>query len=128
LDDESPLLEITLTLDPPLAGRFSLHAMLRLLLILALTLSASLAGAFAPERVVITGHEHHAIHDIEADAPMCCEHGLERAHTCITMPALCEGSPANQGTITANGAEFELDERALIGVPPSALLDPPRTV
>ena len=102
--------------------------MLRALLILALTLSASLGGAVASERVVITGHEHHAAQDIESDAPMCCEHGLERAHTCITMPAVCECSPAYEGTITANGAQFELDERALIGVPPSGLLEPPRTV
>lgn len=102
--------------------------MVRLIFILALTLSASLAGAVASERVVVTGGEHHAIHDIDADAPTCCEHGLERAPTCITMTALCEGSPAYQGTITANGAEFELDERALIGVSPSGLLDPPRTV
>lgn len=103
--------------------------MVRFVFILALTLSASIAGAVASERVVVTGDEHHhVIHDIDADVPTCCDHGLERAPTCITMPALCEGSPAYQGTITANGAEFELDERALIGVPPSGLLDPPRTI
>lgn len=115
-------------LDPLPAGRFSLIPMLRLVLILALILSASLAGAVASERVVAPAHEHHAIYDIETDAPMCCENGIERAHSCTAMPGMFEHAAEYGNARTSDCIVFERNERVLIGVPPSDLLDPPRLV
>lgn len=102
--------------------------MLRMLLILALTLSASLSGAVASERVVAPAHEHHAAQDLDTDAPMCCENGIERAHSCTAMPGMFERAAEYGNALTSDCILFELDERVLIGVPPSGLLDPPRTV
>jgi len=102
--------------------------MFRVLLILAVTLSASLAGAVATEHGSMTEHKHHAAESIDVEAPMCCESGTERAHTCFTMPVMLEGTGAYGDALPPSGGAFELDRRILTGVLLSGPLDPPRTV
>jgi hypothetical protein len=102
--------------------------MARLLLILALTLSASLAGAVEAGHVLMIDHDHSAVESIDTDTPMCCESGVERSHSCLSMPALYDGT-STQSDMLANGrVNFDAYGHVLTGIEPSGPVDPPRMV
>lgn len=100
--------------------------MVRLLLIVALTLSASLSGAVGSGHVVMQDHDHSVIESAADDLSACCDDSAERAHTCLTMPAMFEGTGAYVDTRASGDAVFDACGLALTGIQPSGPTDPPR--
>ncbi|MEQ8658836.1 MAG: hypothetical protein RIC24_16155 [Hyphomicrobiales bacterium] len=100
--------------------------MVRLLLIVVLTLSASISGALGAGYSVMQDHDHTAVESVENDPLTCCDNGVERAHSCLTMPAMFEGAGAYYNAKPLPDALFDTCELMLTGIQPSGPLDPPR--
>ncbi|MEO9779281.1 MAG: hypothetical protein ABJH07_08300 [Sedimentitalea sp.] len=100
----------------------------RFIMVVILTLSASLSGAMDAGHMPFTDHDHAAAEMMADEQPACCQDSSERTQTCHAVPALLPASeptstPPNAGedVVCASGIQ-------LTGIQPSGLLDPPRSV
>ena len=103
-------------------------SMARFIMVVILTLSASLSGAMDAGHMPSTDHNHAAAEIMADEQPACCQDSTERTQTCHAVPALLPASEptstppfAGEGVVFASGI-------LLTGIQPSGLLDPPRAV
>jgi len=102
--------------------------LVRLLLIVLMTFSASLSGAMEAGHAVASNSDHAAMEHVADDQPICCTDNPERAQTCHVLPALVP--VAAFGGITPDSSETAYARIGLLlnGIEPSGLLDPPRAM
>ena len=103
-------------------------SMARFIMVVILTLSASLSGAMDAGHMPSTDHNHAAAEIMADEQPACCQDSSERTQTCHAVPALLPASelvslpPSSvEDIVCASGI-------LLNGIQPSGLLDPPRAV
>lgn len=103
-------------------------ALVRILMVVILTLSASLSGAMGAGHMPDLNDDHTAAHLMEDTQPACCHDSTERAQTCHALPALLPAAETS-GNVPAAGEDiFCASGMLLTGVEPSGSLDPPRAV
>jgi len=103
-------------------------AVLRLILIAFLVVSASLSSAMELSHAMTSDAVHSAVDHDTADMPECCDEGVERGHNCHVLQAVPDASLVST---TSNGfakAALFFDDLLLAGIEPNKLLDPPRLV
>ncbi|WP_299734100.1 hypothetical protein [uncultured Tateyamaria sp.] len=102
--------------------------MVRILLVVLLTLSTSLANAMDAGHMPVSDHELATVEAMEDAQPLCCHDSTERAQTCHALMALLPTLTLS-GTAPVAGADVFCTSGVLLtGFEPSGLLDPPRTV
>ncbi len=101
---------------------------LRFLLIVMLTMSASFSAATDIGHSQVRVHDHASI-EMDADGRhVCCEDSTEHARTCHVLPAVVPAFHLHDHTPEAGADMFFVSDAFLSGISPSRLLDPPRTV
>lgn len=103
-------------------------SLVRFLMVVILTLSASLSGAMDAGHMPATDHDHAAA-EVMADVhPVCCQDSTERTQTCHALPALLPAiEPASSAPLAGEDV-FCASGLLLTGMEPSGPLDPPRAV
>lgn len=102
--------------------------MIRLLLIVLMTLTASISGALDAGHATAMEHAHAGALDVTDDQPLCCSDSTERMQNCHVLPALVPASdlpvsePASRGDVSFGSGLLPT------GIDPSGPFDPPRTV
>lgn len=103
-------------------------SLIRFLMVVTLTLSASLSGAMDAGHMPATDHDHATAEMTADDQPACCQDSTERTQTCHALPALLPSiEPAGTAPIAGKDV-FCASGLLLTGVEPSGPLDPPRAV
>lgn len=102
--------------------------LVRALLIVLVTLSASLSGAMETGHMLTTEHDHAAAGSMADDGLACCDDGIERGQSCHVLPALLSDA-GDPGAAPSTGEEvFITSDLHLTGIELSGPLDPPRLV
>jgi hypothetical protein len=102
--------------------------LIRLLLIVMLTFSASLSAAMEAGHPADVDHDHPVVMSMEDDQPACCEDSTERGQNCHLLPALLPDADGH-GTGPAIGKDAIMASGLfLTGFEPSGPLDPPRVM
>lgn len=102
----------------------------RLLLVVMVTLSASVSGAMDAGHMPVMSHSHsHASVDEVADTQLvCCSESSDRSQTCHGLPALVPGTELHDAApVICDVVSIDTGE-LLTGFEPSGPLDPPRAV
>ncbi|MEO9777801.1 MAG: hypothetical protein ABJO75_07835 [Sedimentitalea sp.] len=101
--------------------------LVRFLLVVVLTFTASFSGAMEAGHMPASAHGHAPTETIVDDQPICCQDSTERTHSCHAFPALL---PAASGDNAPAPGEEVLRVSGLLlnGFEPSGLLDPPRAM
>lgn len=103
-------------------------SLVRFLMVVTLTLSASLSGAMDAGHMPAIDHGYVATEMMADEQPACCQDSTERTQTCHAMPALLPTvQPASTAPL-AGEAVFCASGVLLTGIQPSGPLDPPRAV
>ena len=103
-------------------------ALVRLLLVVVVALSASVSGAMDAGHTAGLEQSHAAMGDLIDNQLACCSESSDRAQTCHALPALLpeanlhEAAPAICENVPIGAALL------LTGIEPSGPLDPPRAV
>lgn len=100
----------------------------RLILVVIMTLSASLAGAMEPEHMSVTVHDHAAVEIVADNLPNCCLDSSERAQTCHALLALLPTTQQGDAAPILGEDVFYTSGRLMTGVELSGPLDPPRVL
>ena len=103
-------------------------SMARFIMVVILTLSASLSGAMDAGHMPSTDHNHAAAEIMADEQPACCQDSSERTQTCHAVPALLPASEL--ASLPPSSVEDIVCESGILlnGIQPSGLLDPPRAV
>ncbi|MCK0166700.1 hypothetical protein MWU52_03955 [Jannaschia sp. S6380] len=102
--------------------------MFRLLLVVMVTLSASVSGAMNASHMAAVEHSHTSVGEVADDQPICCSEGSERTQTCHSLAALLPGADLND-TAPATCEDVSIVTGVLLtGIEPSGPLDPPRAL
>ena len=103
-------------------------SLVRVLLIAAVAISASLSGAMAASHAMIAEPDQ-GVMEMTTDMPAhCCDNSLEPTQSCHYLPALLPGDAGPDPASSTNGDIFAADGRLLTGITPSGPLDPPRAI
>ena len=102
--------------------------MARFIMVVILTLSASLSGAMDAGHMPSTDHNHAAAEIMADEQPACCQDSSERTQTCHAVPALLPASEL--ASLPPSSVEDIVCASGLLltGIQPSGPLDPPRAV
>jgi|GEM_PF-379877 len=103
-------------------------SMARFIMVVILTLSASLSGAMDAGHMPSTDHNHAAAEIMADEQPACCQDSSERTQTCHAVPALLPASEL--ASLPPSSVEDIVCASGILlnGIQPSGLLDPPRAV
>ncbi|QFU07216.1 hypothetical protein PARPLA_01265 [Rhodobacteraceae bacterium THAF1] len=102
--------------------------LVRLLLVVVVTLSASVFGVMDAGHAAVVEHSHMTMDKATDDQPICCSESSERSPTCHVLPALLPGADLNDVAPTA-WEDLQMGAVPLLtGIEPSGPLDPPRAV
>ena len=101
---------------------------IRLLLIVLMTLTASISGVLDAGHATAIEHAHAAALDATVDQPVCCSDGTERTQNCHVLPALVPASDLHVSEPESCGDVSFGSGLLLTGINPSGPLDPPLTV
>ena len=103
-------------------------SMARFIMVVILTLSASLSGAMDAVHMPSTDHNHAAAEIMADEQPACCQDSSERTQTCHAVPALLPASEL--ASLPPSSVEDIVCASGILlnGIQPSGILDPPRTV
>ena len=103
-------------------------SMARFIMVVILTLSASLSGAMDAGHMPSTDHNHAAAEIMADEQPACCQDSSERTQTCHAVPALLPASEL--ASLQPSSVEDIVCASGILlnGIQPSGLLDPPRAV
>ncbi|WP_044044014.1 hypothetical protein [Octadecabacter antarcticus] len=102
--------------------------LIRLLTIVMVVFSTSLSGVMAANHVGMNDMSIEAVDAMLSDQESCCQHSADRSARCHIMSAvipfmmLDSSGPDVRWTISIGPSTF------LIGIEPTTILDPPRTV
>ena len=100
----------------------------RFLLVVMMTLSASVSGAMDAGHMATMEHGHASVEEAADDQPVCCSESSERTQTCQALAALLPGVDLND-TAPATCEDVSIVASVLLtGIEPSGPLDPPRAV
>lgn len=102
--------------------------LVRFLMVVILTLSASLSGAMGVGHMPATDHNHAAAEMIADEQPACCQDSTERTQTCHLLPALLPATEQANTTPLSGEDAICASGLLLTGMEPSGPLDPPRAV
>ena len=102
--------------------------LVRLLLIVLMTFSASLSGAMEARHVVVSDSDHAAMEHAADDQPVCCTDNRERAQTCHVLPAIVPVEALDSVAPDCSETAYARIGILLSGIEPSGLLDPPRAM
>lgn len=100
--------------------------MLRTILFVLVTFSASLIGTMSVDQMVFGEHDHMISATVVHEEPACCDSGTERGQSCHVLPAVLAdadavlSAPLKGGVILISGALLPT------GIELSGPLDPPR--
>lgn len=100
----------------------------RLLLVVLVTLSASVPGAMDAGHPTTTQHGHAALDQAADEEQICCTENSERAQTCHVLAALLPGGDVHGTRPATCGSVSVIAGVLLTGIEPSGPLDPPRAV
>ena len=100
----------------------------RFLMVVLLTLSASLTFAMDAGHSPAATHDHAGIEDTAVDQPPCCVDSSERGASCHVLLALLPADVPNNAAPEACGNISCVPARLATGIEPSGPLDPPRAV
>ena len=103
-------------------------SMARFIMVVILTLSASLSGAMDAGHMPSTDHNHAAAEIMADEQPACCQDSSERTQTCHAVPALLPASEL--ASLPPSSVEDIVCASGILlnGIQPSGLLDPPSAV
>lgn len=102
--------------------------LVRLLLIVLMTFSASLSGAMEAIHAVASDSDHAAMEHAANDQPVCCTDNPERAQTCHVLPAIVPVEALDGVAPDCSETAYAQIGLLLSGIEPSGLLDPPRAM
>ena len=102
--------------------------LIRLLLVVLIALSASVAGPMDAGHAAVAEHSHAAMDDMADDQPFCCSESTERSQTCHAVPALLPAAGDHDDAPATCEDVFIAASLLLTGIEPSGPLDPPRAV
>ncbi|WP_299960867.1 hypothetical protein [uncultured Roseobacter sp.] len=100
--------------------------LIRTILIVVLTLTASLSGAMGMDHMSMTEHDHVAMESIADEGPVCCDESTERGQSCHVLPAVLADAGGEVSAPETSDALFFRSGLLLTGLDPSGPLDPPR--
>ncbi|SEW47174.1 hypothetical protein SAMN04488515_3541 [Cognatiyoonia koreensis] len=100
----------------------------RILMVVVLTLSASLSSAMSAGHTPVADHQHASVEVMADEQPMCCQDGMDRAQTCHALSALLPASELSDAAPAKGKDLFCTSGVLLTGFEPSGPLDPPRPV
>lgn len=98
----------------------------RLILVVSLVVLASLSGAMETRHAIAMDVDHSFADDQIDDQLDCCNEGVERTHSCHSLPAVLSNAKAQDADGMCRANVFVSYELLLNGIEPSGLLDPPR--
>ena len=102
--------------------------LVRILLVMLLTFSASLSNAMDTGHMPVSDHTYATVEDMADAQPLCCQDSTECAQTCHALLALLP-TLTLIGTATVAGEDVFCTTCVLLtGFEPSGPLDPPRAV
>lgn len=100
--------------------------LIRTILVVVLTLTASLSGAAVMDHVQNTAIDHAAMADTGDAGPQCCDDSTERGPSCHMLPAVLTDT-GHQAIAPPTGDALRSRSGVLLtGLEPTAPLDPPR--
>ncbi|SDZ52517.1 hypothetical protein SAMN05444004_11918 [Jannaschia faecimaris] len=102
--------------------------LMRAMLIVLATFSASISGAMDAGHVVSSEHEHVAVESMADHGPVCCHDSSERGQSCRVLPALLADGGGDMAGPSTSEAALTMFRLLLTGIEPSGPLDPPRLV
>lgn len=102
--------------------------LVRFLMVVILTLSASLSGAMDAGHMPATDHGHAAAEMMADNQPACCQGSTERTQTCHALPALLPVTELASTAPMVGEYAFCAYGQLLTGTEPSGHLEPPRAV
>jgi hypothetical protein len=102
--------------------------MIRLLLIVLMTLTASVSGALDAGHATAMEHAHATVQHVDEDQPACCSDSTQHTQNCHVLPAVLPISDLNVSEPESCGDVSFGFGILLTGIKPSGPLDPPRTV
>lgn len=102
--------------------------LVRLLLVVMVTLSASLSGAMDAGHTTVAEHGHASADEVADDQPVCCSESSERTQTCHVLPALLPGADQHDAAPAACEDVVMSAGLLLTGIELSGPLDPPRAM
>ena len=103
-------------------------SLVRLLLVVLITLSASLSSAMDAGHAAVSDPDHTTMSAMSDDQRLCCEDSTERSQSCHVLPALLPVSVLGANAPATGANVFVCSGLLLTGIEPSGPLDPPRAV
>lgn len=101
-------------------------ALIRTILVVVLTLTASLSGAMGVDHMPMTEHGHAAMEPIADVGPVCCDDSTDRGQSCHVLPAVLADAGGEVSAPQTRDALFVRSGLLLTGLEPTGPLDPPR--
>ena len=102
--------------------------LIRLLLIVLMTLTASVCAAMDGGHATALEHDHTSPMTVADDHPVCCSDSTERMQNCHVLPALVPASDFGVPEPVSCGNMLFGSGLLLTGIEPSGPLNPPRAV
>lgn len=102
--------------------------LVRLLLIVLMTFSASLSGAMESGHAVASDSDHAVMEHVADDQPVCCTDNTERAPSCHVLPAIVPVEALDGVAPDCSETAYARIGLLLSGIEPSGILDPPRAM
>ncbi|PUB08235.1 hypothetical protein [Yoonia sediminilitoris] len=102
--------------------------LIRAILIVFVTLSASFSGALDAGHLTTTEHHHAAVEITADDGPLCCDDSTERGQNCHVLPAVLADEDGHIAAPPTDAEMFIMVGLLLIGIELSGPVDPPRIV
>lgn len=102
--------------------------LVRFLLIVVITLSASLSTAMEVGHAIAPAFDHSVVGDVADDQPVCCNHASDRTQTCHVLPALVPVGALEDLKPECSGTLYFGIGVLMTGIETAGLLDPPRVV
>ena len=100
--------------------------LIRTILIVVLTLTASLSGAMGVDHMPTIEHDHAAMENMAVDGPLCCDDSTERGQSCHILSAVLADAGGEVSAPETSDTQFFRSGLLLTGTEPSGPLDPPR--
>ena len=100
----------------------------RILVVVMVTLSASVSGTMDAGHAAALEHSHAAMDEMAGDQPVCCSQSSEGPQSCHVLPALLPYSDLHHAA-PASCEDVPIGAGLLLtGIEPSGPLDPPDPV
>lgn len=103
-------------------------AFARILLIILMTFSASLSSAMEVGHTVASEADHAAREHVADEQPDCWTDSTESAQSCHVLPALVPAAAFGGSAPDGSKTTYSSIGFLLLGIEPSRLLDPPRSI